>query len=132
VRPIRHNVIRPDVMASGGPQLEARPIGAPEPGSRGLLLRHVEAFLPPDRLHAILPHVPPLLPHQIRDRAIPIPPLLLGERDDPFAHRLLTRVPPWPIPIGGPKLADRPTRSPLGHVEHGDGMPHGFAPAGRA
>jgi len=33
VRPIRHEVIRPDVMAVGGPQPEARPIGAPESGA---------------------------------------------------------------------------------------------------
>jgi hypothetical protein len=29
-------------------------------------------------------------------------------------------------------LDDRPTRSMLGHLEHRDGVPHGFAPAGRA
>ena len=29
VCPIRHEIIRPDVMAVGGPPSEARPIGAP-------------------------------------------------------------------------------------------------------
>ena len=32
----------------------------------------------------------------------------------------------------GPDLADRPTRPALRHMEHGDGVPHGLAPAGRA
>lgn len=36
VRPIRHELIRPDVMAVRRPQPEARPLGTPESGS----LRH--------------------------------------------------------------------------------------------
>jgi hypothetical protein len=39
---------------------------------------------------------------------------------------------PRHVPRGGPDLADRPTRSTLGHLEHRDGVLHGFAPAGRA
>ena len=120
------------MIASGGPQPEARPVGAPEPGSLRLLLRHLEPFVSPDRIHAICAHVPALLSHEIRDRPVPIPPVLLGERNDPPTHLLLTRVQPWPVPIGGPELADRPARSTLRHVEHGDGVSHSFPSAGRA
>ena len=120
------------MSASGRSQPEARPISAPEPGAFRLLLGHWETFLPPNRVHTIVAHAPPLLPQEIRDRTGPIPPICLGERNDSLAHRLLTRVQPWPVSIGGPELADRPTRSTRRHVEHGDGVSHGFTLAGRA
>jgi len=88
--------------------------------------------VPPNCVYAIFPHVPALVSQEIRHRSVAIPPVRLRERDDPLAQPLLTRVQPWPVPIGGPDLADRPTRSTLGHLEHRDGVPHGFALAGRA
>jgi hypothetical protein len=132
VRPIRHEVIRPDVMAVRGPQPETRPIGVPASRSLRLLRGHFEALLSPDRIHAIFPHVPALAPQEIRHRAVAIPPVLLGQGDEPLAQPLSILIRPRHVPRGGPDLADRPTRSTLGHLEHRDGVLHGFAPAGRA
>jgi len=132
VRPICHEVIRPDVMAVCGPEPEARPISAPQSGSLRLLVRHLEAFVPPNRIHAILSHVPALASQEIRHRTVAVPPILLGEGDDPLAQPRSLVIRLRHVPRGGPDLADRPTRSTLGHLEHRDGVPHGFAPAGRA
>lgn len=88
--------------------------------------------MPPQRVHAIFAYIPSLEPQEIRYRAVAIPPVRLRQRDDPLAQLLLPRVQPWPVPIGGPELADRPTRATLRHGEHRHDMPHGFAAAGRA
>jgi hypothetical protein len=87
--PIGHEVIRPDVMAIRRPQPEARP---PKSGSLGRLRGHGEAFLPPDRLHAIVPHVPALESQQIRPRSVAIPPVLLRVRKDSLAQPLSKRI----------------------------------------
>ena len=119
-------------MAVGGPEPEARPISAPPSGSRRLLVRHLEAFVPPDRLPGICSHVPALASYEIRHRTGAVPPILLREGDDPLAQPRSLVIRLRHVPRGGPDLADRPTRSTLGHLEHRDGVPHGFAPAGRA
>src|SRR5712692_7137760 len=132
VRPIRHEVLRPDVMALCGPPPQARPLGAPKSGSLRLLRGHVEAFVPPHCVHALFAHVPALTPQAIRHGSVAIPPVLLGQCDDPLAHLLSKQIGPWHVPRRGPDLADRPTRPALRHLEHGDGVPHGLALAGRA
>jgi hypothetical protein len=132
VRPIRHEVRRPDVMAVRRPQPEARPLGPPESGSLRLLRGHLEAFFTPNRIHASSPHIPPLASYEIRHRAVAIPPVRFGQCDDPLAQLLSKRIGPWHLSRGGPDLADCPTRPALRHTERGDGMLHGFAPAGRA
>lgn len=130
--PICHEVIRPDVMAVRGPQPEARPIGAPKSRSLRLLRGHLEAFVPPNWVHVIFAHVPALTPQQIRDRSVTIPPVLLGQCDDPLAQPRSILIRPRHVPRGGPDLADHPTRSTLGHLEHSDGVLHGVVPASRA
>ena len=120
------------MIASGGPQPEARSISAPEPGSLRLLLRHLETFVSPDRIHAIFAHVPPLLPQEIRDRTIPIPPVFLRERNHARREPTLNRLRSPDRAVRRSDLSNRPTRPALGDVEHGDGMPHGLALAGRA
>ena len=132
VRPIRHEVRRPDVMAVRRPQPEARPLGPPESGSLRLLRGHWEAFFTPNRIHASSPHIPPLASYEIRHRAVAIPPVLLGQREDPLAQPRSIVIRPRRVPRGGSDLADRPTRSTLGHLAHRDGVLHGFALAGRA
>ena len=115
-----------------GPEPNARSIGAPQACSVGLLRGHLEPLVSPQCMHAIFADVPALRPQEICHRAVPIPPVRRRQCDNPLAHPLLVWGQPWPIPIGGPELADRPTRPTLGHVEHGDAIPHGFAAAGRA
>jgi len=132
VRSIRDEVIRPDVMAGRRPQSEARPIGTPESGPLRLLRGHLEAFFTPDRIHAISPHLPTLASDEIRHRAGAIPPILLRQRDDALAQPLVIGIGLRHVPIGGPELADCPTRPALRDTEHGDDVRHGFAPAGRA
>ena len=114
------------------PEPEARPIGAPQSSALRLLLRHRQAFVPPDGIHAIFPHLPAFALEHPCHRAVPIAPILLREGENPLAQPLLTRVSLGPVPIGGLDLADRPTRPAFRDVEHGHGMPHRLAPAGRA
>jgi len=114
------------------PQPAARSVGPPESGALGLRRRHVESLLSPDGLHAILPHVPALAGSQPSHGALAIPPVLFRQRDDSLPHPLLTRVQLGHVPIAGPDLADRPTRSTLRHVQHRHRMPHCVASAGRA
>lgn len=114
------------------PEPEARPIGAPQLSTLRLLLRHRQAFVPPDGIHAIFPHLPAFALEHPCHRAVPIAPILLREGKNPLAQPLLTRVSLGPVPIGGLDLADRPTRPAFRDVEHGHGMPHRLAPAGRA
>ena len=86
----------------------------------------------PDRLHAIFAHGPPLLPQEIRDRAVPIPPVCLRERNPARREPILNRLRSPDIAVRRSDLSNRPTRPALGDVEHGDDMPHGLALAGRA
>jgi len=132
VRPIRHEVRRPDVMAGRRLQPEARPLGPPESGSLRLLRGHWEALLSPDRIHAIFPHVPALTPQEIRHRAVTVPPVRFGQGEESLAQPLAIGMRLRPVPRGGPELADCPTRPALRHMEDGDGVLHGFAPAGLA
>jgi hypothetical protein len=132
VRPIRPEVLRPDVMAVRRPQPEARPLGPPESGSLRLLRGHLEAFFTPNRIHASSPHIPTLASYEIRHRAGAIPPVRFGQGEDSLAQPLAIGMRLRHVPRGGPELADCPTRPALRHTEHGDGVLHGFAPAGRA
>ena len=120
------------MVTMGRPQTDTGAIGAPEPGPLGLFGRHVEAFVSPDGLHAILPHVPALLLSEPRHCARAIPPILVGEGDDPLAHPCLTRVRLRPGSITRSDLPDGPTRPTLGDLQHGDRLPHRLAPTGRA
>lgn len=86
-------------------------VGEPEARPLRLLLRHLEAFLPPNRIHAILSHVPPLISQESRHRTVAVPPVLLGQCDDPLAHSRALVSRPRYVPIGAPDLANRPTRS---------------------
>jgi hypothetical protein len=132
VRPIRHEVRRPDVMAVRRPQPEARPLGPPESGSLRLLRGHLEAFFTPNRIHASSPHIPPRASYEIRHRAVAVPPVRFGQGEESLAQPRAIGMRLRPVPRGGPELADCPTRSTLGHLEHRDGVLHGFAPAGRS
>jgi hypothetical protein len=60
LRPLRDEVVRPDMVTMGRSQEDTGTIGRPQPGPLGRLGRDLEPFLPPNRLHAILPHVPAL------------------------------------------------------------------------
>jgi hypothetical protein len=86
VRPIRHEVRRPDVMAGRRPQPEVRPLGPPESGSRRLLRGHVEAFFTPNRIHASSPHIPPRASYEIRHRAVAVPPVRVGQGEESLAQ----------------------------------------------
>lgn len=132
VRPICHTVIRPHMVGPLRPLANTRAVGQPEARPLRLRLRPLEAFLPPNRIHAILSHVPALVSQEIRHRLVAVPPVLLGQCDDPLAQPRSFVIRPRYVPIGAPDLAHRPTRSTLGHLEHCDGVLHRFAPAGRA
>jgi hypothetical protein len=61
LRALHHEIIRPDMVWICWSLADAGAIGQSEPGSFGLFLRHLQAFLPPDPFHAFVIHPPPLL-----------------------------------------------------------------------
>ena len=117
VRPRRQKVIRPHVEAIRGPATHTRPVGEPQPAPFGLFLGDFQPFPPPQPFDPFVIHRPPLPPQQPRDPPIPIPPIRGRQRDDPFHQPRLIIRHPRPMPVRGPRLAQRATGPPLGDVQ---------------
>ena len=92
VRPIRHEVIRPDVIAvrraaAGGTTHRRARVWLASAASLGTLRPSCRQIV----YTRSLPTSQPSTPQEIRHSSVAIPPILLGQCDDPFAQPRSTR-----------------------------------------
>ena len=82
--------------------------------SHGLPPRHLQPLPTPDALHAIVADDPAGLPEQCRDSAIPIAPVLAGQRDNRLRQRPFIVAVRRAVPLRAAPLAEQATRLPFG------------------
>ena len=106
-------VIGPDMMAPAGPKPDAGAIVQPETPSPGLLVRHLQSFLPPDPRHALGIDRPALGAQQRRHAPIAVAAILPGKVDGRFGQRKFVVRSPYNMPLGGASLAEHSAGSPF-------------------
>jgi hypothetical protein len=79
VSAVCHEIIRPDMMAMGGPEPDTRPIIEPHTPSLGLLLGNLQPLLTPDAFHPLVIDPPTVSSEQRCDSAIPVATIPLGK-----------------------------------------------------
>jgi hypothetical protein len=117
VRVIYHEVIGPDVVAMGGPEPDTRPIIEPQTSPFALLLGNLQPLLTPDTFHSLVIDPPTLSSDQGCDTAVPVTPIPLGKLNNFFPKLLFGIFPLGYEPLGGPRLANHPARTPLRHSQ---------------
>ena len=104
-----------------GPQTDTGPVAQPETAALLLLLRDLQALLPPYALDPLAVHVPASLVEQSRYRPISVAAILARQLDDIRRQLRLNRPPPRHLPLGGAMLAERAAGAPLGYAKR---LPH--------
>jgi len=81
-------IIRPDMVAMGGPEPHARPIVEPERSAFRLLLRNFQPLLTPNAFHPLVIDPPTLSSEQCRNPVIRVAPILFGKSHNFFSEPL--------------------------------------------
>ncbi len=77
-----NEVMGPDMVSMPGPSPDAGPIVQPQSPPLGLLLRHFQAFLPPEPFDSLVVNIPAFPSKQRCDPSIAVAAELCGQRDD--------------------------------------------------
>lgn len=129
---VHHEVIRPHMIQIERALSETQAICHPQPRSFGLLLRHLESFLPPDSLDALVGDSPAFLLEEGRDPSVPIPPIFTSQREDPRPHGVLLVGAHGPILLRGPAWPHDATRPAFRHRQRRPHPADRFSASGRA
>ena len=129
---IEHEVPRPHVVPVLGPQADAGAIVKPQAMTLGLLVRHPQAFAPPDAHHPAMADRPALCLQQGVNPAIAVAPVPTRQPDDAarqgcfIVSRL--RLVAHRVPGNAQRLTDAPLGVAAGRLDMG----HRLAPSRRA
>ena len=127
--PGRHEVVRPHMIRMLRSQPDTGAIGRPEPPTRRLFLRDLQAFAPPDPFHPLVTDPPTVSPEQACDLTIPIPIVLACEPDNRLGQCRFVMGRLSLIPLGGAGLAEHPTGPSFGDTQRGTAVLHGLPSA---
>src|SRR3712207_193867 len=114
------------------PSAETRSIRQPAPRTLGLLLRSLQALLPPDPFHSCGVRTPALLVPQPREAPIPIAPILPGKGNDSIPPGFFISRLSRPILLRGATWPHYPACPAFGHREPRLRMADGFSASGWA
>ena len=114
------------------PEAHTGAVGKPEPSPLGLLGRDLEPLQPPDPLHPLVVHSPPITSQQGTHPAVPITSVPAGQLHQRPREGLLVIGYCYRVPLCSPGLRKRPAGAPFG-----DAIPllyqfHASPSAGRA
>ena len=130
--PLRHEVVRPDVVAVLRPAAEARAVREPQPPPLRLFLRHVQPLTSPEPCHALVIHSPAFPPQERRDPSIAIPSILRRQLDESRDQAGLSVGHASSMPVRRPRLPQDSTGPPFRDAQVVSDMVHRLAAAGRA
>lgn len=125
LRPVCDEVIGSHLIGPLEPEPEARSIGAPQSSAFWLCLRHLQAFVPPDGIHTIFLHRPPLPVSPPGNRSIAVSPVFLGERNHAVPKRVVLGIRLWTIPLSCSELPHAPAGAAFRDLKHAHGVRHG-------
>ena len=114
------------------PEAHTGAVCKPEPSSLGLLGRDLEPFPPPDPLHPLVVHPPPLPLQHRAHPAVPIAPVPTCQLYQRRRQGLLVIGYPYRVPLCRPGLRKRPADAPLGDAILFPYQFHASPSAGRA
>lgn len=111
-----HEIVRLHMVRMLGQESNGA-IRQPEPPARRLFLRNLQAFAPPDSLHALMIDPPAIVPQHAGDLPIAVAPILTGEPDDGRSQRDVIVRRRALIALGGAGLTEHGTHPTFGKAQ---------------
>ncbi len=105
------------MVATLRPQSHARAVVEPKPRSLRLLSRHLETFLTPDPLYALVVDAPAFSPEHGRDPPISVPSEPARQIDDPLDQTTLVIALLRPMTLRGSRLTEHLAGPTLRHTQ---------------
>ena len=118
VGPLLDEVIGPDVIPALGPKPDAGAVAEPQPPAFRLPGRHLQPFLAPDPLDALVVDHPAGVPQQGADLAIAISAVLTCQLDQVGREVFVVVAAPRHLALRRSMLTERPAGAALGNVQH--------------
>ena len=117
-----HKIVTPHMIDVLGAVADTRAIIEPDTSPFLLSRGNLQAFRPPDALHALVIHPPTVTPKQFCHPTIPIAPINRSQLDDTPGQPILIATQYGLSSLSGPRLSKHPAKTSL--RDFGKGMAH--------